>query len=111
MFFVMLLRQMLIYDPGRQGPGTTMIEVDANSSLLLGLETHLHQILDLNAMVHMRDPQTQKGEEYTRQPGRLQLASGAGRDPGDPSAMNEEGNTAMWTLPCTMRPMKIGTGK
>ena len=49
----MLQRQMLFYDPGRQGPGTTMIEVDANSSLLLGLETHLHQILDLNEMVHM----------------------------------------------------------
>ena len=107
----MLLSQMLFYVPGRQGPGTTMIEVDANSSLLLGLETHLHQILDLNAMVHMRDPQTQKGEEYTRQPGRLQLASGAGRDPGDPSAMNEELRTATWTLPSIMRPLTIGTGK
>ena len=61
-------------------------------------------ILDLNDMARMRGILTLKDEKHMRQRGRLQLANGASRDPGDPSAMNEELATAAWTLPSIMHP-------
>ena len=81
-----------------------MIEVDASSNLSQGLEPLLHLILDTVVMGRMQGPETQTDEKFTSQPARLLLANGAGRDPGDPSAMNEELITAAWTLLSIMHP-------
>ena len=91
-----------------------MIAEDANLNPLLEPETRQHRkavegtvppqpetTLDLNDMARMRGLLTLKGEKYMRQQGRLQLANGAGRDPGDPSATNEEQKIAVWILPST----------
>ena len=102
-----------------------MIAEDANLNPLLEPETRQHQkavegmvppqqgtTLDLNDMAHMRGLLTVKGEKYMRQQGRLQLANGAGRDPGDPSATNEEQKIAVWILPSTTHlMMTTGVGE